>query len=226
MVLMDNERRVTALKVQKRNPNRVNIYLDGEYAFGLARIVAAWLQVGQTLSDEKIILLQRQDTEEVIYLKAMRYLGNRPHSEAEIQKKLTLKGYEESDVQKIVGRLREQGYLGDIQFARNWIENRTAFRPRGRRLLALELRQKGVSEEVILEALQNTDNESELAFSVARRYARRLAELDKNKFREKLTSYLGRRGFTYEVASPVVRQVWAEQESLQAYPTHLENGED
>ena len=47
-------KKITALTAQKRNPNRVNIYIDGEYAFSLARIVAAWLRVGQELDEEKL----------------------------------------------------------------------------------------------------------------------------------------------------------------------------
>ena len=52
---------ITALKVQKKNPNRVSVYLDEGYAFGVSRIVGAWLQIGQILSDEKIAVLQQQD---------------------------------------------------------------------------------------------------------------------------------------------------------------------
>ncbi|HOG79782.1 MAG TPA: hypothetical protein PK454_08510, partial [Anaerolineaceae bacterium] len=65
------DQKITALKVQKRNPNRVNVYLDGDFAFGLARVVAAWLQIGQILTPEKITSLQAQDTHEVAYQKAL-----------------------------------------------------------------------------------------------------------------------------------------------------------
>ena len=57
-------KKITALQVQKRNPNRVNIHLDGEFAFGVARIVAAWLRIGQELSEEKIGQLQAEDGRE------------------------------------------------------------------------------------------------------------------------------------------------------------------
>ena len=60
-------KKITAIEVQKRSPNRVNIHLDGEFAFGLARIVAAWLRVGQDLSEEKIEQLQADDARERAY---------------------------------------------------------------------------------------------------------------------------------------------------------------
>ena len=65
---------ITALTLQKRNRERVNVYLDGEYAFGLARIVAAWLVVGQELSDEKITQLRIEDEREVAYQRALRLI--------------------------------------------------------------------------------------------------------------------------------------------------------
>jgi regulatory protein len=64
-------RTVTAIKAQKRNKDRVSVYLDGEYAFGLARIVAAWLHVGQELSEEKIVLLTSQDEVEAAYARSL-----------------------------------------------------------------------------------------------------------------------------------------------------------
>jgi regulatory protein len=64
-------------------------------------------------------------------------------------------------VEATIQRLKEGGFLGDKQFAQEWIENRTAFRPRSKRMLiAMELRQKGVEEEVIEQALADTEDES------------------------------------------------------------------
>ena len=72
-----NMRKITAIEVQKKNPNRVNISLDDQFAFGLSRLAAAWLKVGQTLSEEKIADLQSADAREVAFQKAMRFLGYR-----------------------------------------------------------------------------------------------------------------------------------------------------
>src|SRR5574340_1235861 len=121
---------ITALKVQKRNPNRVNVYLDGEFAFGLARIVAAWLRVGMMLSDEKIEALQIQDAGEAAYQQALRFISYRPRSEMEIRKKLVEKGTDEKVIEVVSTRLKNAELMGDEQFARTWVENRSTFRPR------------------------------------------------------------------------------------------------
>src|SRR5512133_1708432 len=102
---------ITALKAQKRNPNRISVYLDGEYAFGLARIVAAWLTIGQHLSEDDITRLKQQDTMEVAYQRGLRFLGYRPRSEAEIQRKLSELGFEEDVVTVAIQRMKDNGYL-------------------------------------------------------------------------------------------------------------------
>jgi regulatory protein len=204
---------ITALKAQKKNPNRINIYLDGEYAFGLARIVAAWLKIGQILSEEDIERLKQQDTFEVAYQKSLRFLSYRPRSETEMRRKLNEQGFEAAVIDSTIQRLKENNLLGDERFAQDWVENRSAFRPRSKRLLALELRQKGVAEEEIQKALAETEDENNLAYQTAVAYARRLASVDWETFRKRLGAYLARRGFSYGTIAPVLRRVWEETHS-------------
>ena len=151
---------VTAMKVQKRNPQRVNVYLDGEYAFGLARITAAWLQIGQQLSDEKIAQLKAQDSHEAAYQKALGFLDYRPRSSAEVRKNLEKHGYDPEVIEQVLERLGRSGLVNDGQFAQTWVDNRSEFRPRGRRLLSMELRQKGLDDEAIETALSGLDEEA------------------------------------------------------------------
>ena len=219
------DREITALKAQKKNANRISVYLDGEYAFGLARIVAAWLHIGQRLSDVDISRLTEQDNLEVAYQKALRFLSYRPRSETEVQRKLNEQGYDEAVISATIGRLKDNGYLGDTQFASAWVENRSELHPRSKRMLAMELRQKGVEEEVIEQALEKTKDEDVLAIQAAQKYARRLSALDWETFRRRLGAYLMRRGFSYGTISPILRQIWDEtQEASGSNPTHNEDG--
>lgn len=214
------ERKITALKAQKNNPNRINVYLDGEFAFGLSRIVAAWLNVGQMVSEEKIQQLQAEDTAEVAFQRAMRFLAHRPRSEHELVQKLQTLGFEPAVVRATIERLKNSGYLDDRQFSKLWVENRNEFRPRSRRVLALELRQKGVAEDVIQNTLSENPEEEALAYQAASRYVRRLEGLEWQMFRNRLSAFLARRGFSYGTISSVVRRAW-----LDVKPTedHSEN---
>lgn len=207
------EQEITALKAQKKNPNRINVYLDGEFAFGLARIVAAWLKIGQKLSEEDIARLKQQDTLEVAYQRGLLILSYRPRSIAEVQKKLSEQGFEPTVVDASIQRMKENGFLGDEQFARDWVENRATFRPRSKRMLAMELRQKGVAEEAIQQALSETQDEESLAYQSAVQYARKIAGKDWETFRKRLGAYLLRRGFSYGTIAPILRQVWDETQS-------------
>jgi regulatory protein len=202
-------KKITAMVVQKKNPNRVNIHLDGEFAFGLARIVAAWLRVGQELSDEKIEQLQAEEARERAYQQSMLFLSYRARSESEIRKNLRKHEIPQVVIDQTIERLRQDGLANDSQFASAWVENRSMFRPRSRRMMAMELKQKGLDEEAIHAAIENVDDDA-AAYEAAQKKAPRFKSLEWNDFRRKLSEFLARRGFSYSVISPVVTRIWNE----------------
>lgn len=203
-------RTITAIEVQKKNPNRVNIYLDDQFAFGLSRINAARLKIGRQLSDEMITSLQEADSREAALQKALRFLGHRARSIEEVRKNLEKHEIPAGIIEETIARLEHEKLIGDADFAKEWVENRSTFRPRGKRALTYELRQKGLSDAVIQEALDEEMDEEALALKAARVHARKLKGLEWNKFREKLGGHLGRRGFGFDVIIPVIRRVWEE----------------
>ena len=202
-------KKITALVVQKRNPNRVNVHLDGEFAFGLARIVAVWLRVGQELDEGKLKRLQVEDARERAVQQALLFLSYRARSESEIRQNLRKHEMPEEVIEETLVRLRQDGLANDGQFAQAWVENRSTFRPRSRRLLAMELRQKGLDAEAVSSALEDVDDEP-LAYEAAKKRASRLKALEWADFRKKLSEFLARRGFSYSVISPVVTRIWNE----------------
>lgn len=202
-------KKITALEVQKKNPNRVNVHLDGEFAFGLARIVAAWLRLGQQLSEEKIEQLIAEDARERAYQQSMLFLSYRARSEAEIRKNLRKHEIPEAVIEQTLERLRQDGLANDDQFAQAWVENRATFRPRSRRMMAMELKQKGLADEAIQSAIQNVDDEAS-AYEAAKKRAARFKGLEWNDFRKKLSEFLARRGYAYSVIAPVVTRIWNE----------------
>lgn len=202
-------RKISAIKVQKRNKERVNVYLDGEYAFGLARLVAAWLQVGQELSDEKVAELQAKDAREAVYSQALKLLNYRDRSEAEVRQNLKHDDVPEEVVDEVIERLQRAGLINDERFAQNWIENRNEFRPRSRRALTYELNAKGIERQAFEQALEQV-NDDELAYQAAVRQSKKYSDLPWLEFRQKMFAFLARRGFSYETSAPVVKRVWEE----------------
>jgi len=101
------EHKITALTAQKRNHQRVNVFLDGEFAFGLSRIVAAWLHVGQMISDEKIEQLKAEDEREVAYQQGLKYLAYRPRSLAETRLHLQSQDLSPASIEDALERLQK-----------------------------------------------------------------------------------------------------------------------
>lgn len=202
-------RKITAIEAQKKRSNRVNVFLDGEFAFGLERITAAWLRVGQELDEKKIEQLQAEDARERALQQALLFLSYRARSESEIRKNLRKHEIPDPVIEEILERLRRDGLANDSQFAQAWVENRSTFRPRSRRMMALELRQKGLDEESVSSALADVDDET-LAYEAAQKRANRLTGLEWSEFRKKLSGFLARRGFSYLMITAVVARIWNE----------------
>ena len=205
------EKVITAIEGQKKNPRRVNISMINRVPFGLSRIVAAWLKVGQYLSEKQIKDLQVEDSVESAYQKSLFYLGHRTRSEYEVRKRISKYGFDNNVIQKVISRLVDKQYLSDREFAQEWVENRITFRPRSRSMLRYELRQKRVPEDIIAHALHNIPDEGKLAEKAAKKHSRRLRGLDRRSFQKKLVGYLSRRGFSYDIVKSAIDKLWNEE---------------
>jgi regulatory protein len=199
---------ITALKIQKRNKERVNVYLDETYAFAVTVLVAASLKKGQYLTDPEIERFKSQDERDKAYHQAVRFLGFRARSQQELVRYLQAKGYASVVVTDTIDRLLEEQYLDDEAFARFWLANRERFRPRSQQALRYELRQKGIANEVIETALADVD-EANLAWTAVEQKLARWQGLSEEDFRKKVLGFLSRRGFTYEIAYQAVERAWA-----------------
>ncbi len=198
--------RITALEPQQRDKDRVNVYLDGTFALGLAALIAARLRVGEWLSDEAIATLRAEDTTEKAHEKALRYLAFRPRSEAELRRYLAEQGFSATVVDEIISRLSAVALVDDQEFSRFWADNRARFRPRGKRALAAELRQKGIAPADAEAALADYD-ETAAGWALAREQARRLAHLPPDQFRRRLSDRLARRGFSYDLIQEILATI-------------------
>lgn len=196
---------------QVRNQDRVNIYLDGRYAFSLAVAAALGLKIGDTLTEGQIAERQAKDSLEKAKDQAIRYIVQRPRSISEIGRYLKRKGYDEPQIEQVINRLRELDLLDDSAFAEYWIEQRLTFKPRSQMALRYELQQKGVSRDVMDELLNEVD-EVAAAQDAAQRKLNTLRRLPEDQFRAKLGGFLQRRGFRYETIRQVVDDLWRDIE--------------
>ncbi len=210
--------KITALEAQKRARERVNVYIDGSFAFGLSLRLAASLRIGDELSDEAIARLQAADVLERAHEAALTLLESRPRSEAELRRHLRRKGFDETAVDAVLERLRQVGLVDDLAFARFWSEQRQQFHPQGWALLETELRQHGVPDPIIAQVQSEYDEASALQ-AAAHAQARRLQHMPAADFQKRLIARLLRRGFSYAAIRELL------QDPAFAFP-HLDESEE
>lgn len=196
--------------VQGRRRDRANIFLDGRFAFSLGLDIAARLQRGRTLSGDEVARLLARDAEAGGLESALALIARRPRSRHEILTYLQRKDLDEASMAAICGRLEGLGYLDDGSFARWWIENRLAHRPRGRVALRHELRGRGVAPDVIEEALADLDEEP-YALAIALDLAPRHRHLGRPEFEARVGGFLKRRGFDFHVIRSALNTAWQQR---------------
>lgn len=199
---------ITLLKIQEKDKTRVNVFLDGEFAFGLSLNAALGLRKGQELSVAEIEQLKAGDERQRAYTKALNFLGFRSRSRTEVEKYLQEKEIDPAVIAEVVQRLLDEKYLDDETFARQWVENRAHFRPRSARALRYELRQKGVDNGVVDEVISEVDDEA-AAWAALEPKIDRWRTLGQPEFYQKASSFLARRGFNYDVTRRVCKRAWA-----------------
>jgi len=141
---------------------------------------------------------------------AYRYLSYRPRSEAEIRQWLRRRDFASEVAEEAITRLREQNLCDDFTFAQFWKDNRLSFRPKSKRLIEKELRDKKVAAEIIEQVTENI-NDEEIAYKLASSRMSALAHLDYPDFFRRLSNFLGYRGFSYEIIRRTMALLWQER---------------
>jgi len=130
-----------------------------------------------------------------------------------MRRKLAEKNFSVDQINQVVKKLKQANLIQDSSFALAWVENRNNSHPRSQRLMRHELLRKGVNEAHIENALKTSSTDLELARRAAETYARRLTGNDHEAFRKRLSGFLARRGFSYDVIVPLIAELWKQQEA-------------
>ena len=200
---------VTAVTPQRKE-GRFNVFLDGKYAFSLDEkgLLEAGLRRGDELDANQVASLKEVSQTSKLFDKLLRFAMIRPRSQKELEDYLKYRRKIEDGVQRedLLGRLERLGFIGDENFARWWVQER-ASQKRGKSLIQLELRQKGITPEVISSVLTEFyPSERELAQDLVRQKQRSLSTVPKEKRYTRLLSLLIRRGFSFDVAREVTAE--------------------
>ena len=206
--------RITALEPQVNNPERINLYVDGRFLLGVnaAIVLQMGLRLQQELSPDQLERLQSEEAEQRAVDRALNYLSYRPRSREEVRRYLRRKETPPEVIEAALARLDRLDFVNDRTFSGFWIESREQFSPRGARALKNELRMKGVERDIVDEMV-NDEQDEERAIRAGRKKALVLVNapnIDYATFRNRLGSFLQRRGFGYQVTTRTVRVLWKE----------------
>lgn len=148
--------------------------------------------------------------------KAYFFLKFRPRSEKEIRdylyKKVSKTHWSRDDADKIIEKLKEKRLLNDEKFIDLFVRDRTALKPKGKKLLIRELKQKGISDKLIEKYFSiNEIDEEKLALQILQKRWPRFKNIDSRKRFEKATRFLLSRGFSFELAKRSIENLEQEE---------------
>jgi regulatory protein len=205
------QKTITAIEPQQRAKDRVNIFLDGQFALGVnVDVVAALhLGVGQRISEEHLARIVREETLAKAKDRAFLLLSYRARTEKEIRDRLNRAGYEPEIVEEVIAKLYELNFLDDQDFAAKYVEHRMGSRPVGRRALTWEMRRKGLDADTVAEATSTVDDEAEreAARQAAQSRIGKMGRLDHKEARQRLSGFLQRRGFAWDTIRCVIDEI-------------------
>ena len=207
---------VTEIKEAVRDRDRLNIFIDNKFYCSLAlqQVLDLHIKVGKKLSEDDLAELKKASEFGKLYQRALEYALARPHSTKEMRdylkrktldkkvrvkdrktgeyKTVTKEGVSESLIEPVMKRLCERGYIDDERFTQLWLENRSVAKGASMKKLKMELRTKGIAEDIIERRFQESprDEREELRKMIARKSKRYADE-------QKLIQYLVRQGFNY-----------------------------
>lgn len=196
---------ITSIKQQK-NKNRVNVYLDDKFGFGidLDNFVLLHLKVNQELTENEVEEIVKKAEFQKTLDKLLRFATVRPRSEKEVTDYFRRKEVHPSLHDKLFEKLKHFELVDDEKFAKWWVEQRQTFKPKAKRVLQMELRQKGIPKEIIDEVLESTIvDEEKMAKELLEKKAYKWKNLPPREARMKKTQYLAGKGFSWEIIEKV-----------------------
>jgi regulatory protein len=198
---------ITDIKPQKKK-NRVNIYINGKFSFGLdlENFVVLGLKVGKELTQEEIEEIVKKADFSKTFDKVIRFAMTRPRSKKEISDWFRRKEVHESMHAELFNKLTRLELLDDTKFANWWIAQRTNFRPKSKMALTMELRQKGIDKDIIKEVLSESGiDELTLAKQLVEKKRRAWERLEPQDKKKKITYILGSKGFGWDIIKEVFK---------------------
>jgi regulatory protein len=212
---------ITSIERQKKNPKRVNIFCDDEFAAGIHEdvLMKFRLRKGDTLDEEQLRQLQSAEELNLAKQKAFRFMSYRQRSEKELRAKLLEHEFHPSIIEEVTSSLKQTGMLNDRVFAEAYVHDLLMKKPSGGTLIRRQLRLKGIENRIIEDVLKeqlDSETQTSLAREAAKKHMRRYGiarkKHDRLKQQKRLADFLARRGFTWETVAATVKEFFPQNE--------------
>lgn len=208
---------ITAVTPQKKKSTRYNIFLNGQFAFGIAdeNLLKHKLKVGENITNDQLkAIIKEEELGSLINL-SLNFLSFRPRSETEITNYLAKKisimngvNFAQAKqgplISEVITKLKKYNYVNDTEFAKWWLDSRLKSNPKGPRFIEMELRQKNIDKEIIRKTLESFPSEKQIARIAISKKLSSWKKLSEIGFKRKMFSFLLQRGFNNETITQLI----------------------
>lgn len=214
--------KITDIKTNKRNKERVSIFVEDEFVLACSDelVYKRSLKIGDEIDVTVLKEIAKEDEFVKAKDRAYRYLERTYKTEKEVKDYLSKKEYDDGVIERVILVLREYNLTDDYRYAEIFIKSK--IKTNGLRKITFDLERKGISKEIIRDALNETvieDNsvkevEEEKCFNIGLKKYNLLKkrEDDKFKLKSKLFSFLAGRGYDFDLINSVTEKILSEED--------------
>jgi len=202
---------ITKIEEQKRNKDRVNIYIDDEYAFSLSRevLIKEGIKLKEKVDIEKIKKAAKEDNYMKCKSAALRIIERTHKTEKEIRERLLKREYDIETINRTISFLKEYNLLNDENYAKMYIKDKS--KSQGKKKIKYDLLRKGLDDNLIEKEIAkiDSDEEEDIAYNLANKKYNilRKRENDNYKLSQKLYRFILSKGYSYDIASKVIKKL-------------------
>lgn len=202
--------RVTSIEFQKKNRDRVNLYVDGTYLMSMyVEMVYKYnISVNSEIDQEKLTEIIKADDYEKAKNKALNYISRVEKSEKKVKEKLQDE-FDHEIIDMVMDFLKKYSFVDDDRFAGSIANNSLRFKRLGKNRIKQDLYVKGIDRDIIERTISNIDGDEELenAVYLAEKRLAKIKSDDKRVVRTKLYQHLSYKGFGYDTINSAIRRV-------------------
>ncbi len=206
--IKDEYMQITSVEKNRKNKEKMSVYIDGTFSFTISEddYLSMNLYDKVEISQDEIDYIKNTVNFRAAKNTAIKYLSHKLRTEKEVAQKLHEEGFDADSTEKAIEELKSLGYINNKIYVQKFLFDRSKLKPKSKKLLKLELKSKGISEEIIDEVLDDWNvDETVIAESLVKRKFGKY-DLNNENIRKKVHMFLRHRGYDYEVTEEVLRR--------------------